>query len=79
MIEIDTLMTTIRGEAVDKAIVGIQPQERIRKRLLNIASGKGQQDPQDPKIWFTSRQSLDTVLANEGHPVGRMLKNRGVT
>lgn len=55
---------------MDKTIVGILPQDEIRKRLLEIASGKRRRDPQEPKIRFTSRQSLDAVLADARHPVG---------
>lgn len=63
---------------MDKTIVGILPQDEIRKRLLEIASGKRRQDPDKPKIWFTSRQSLDAVLADAHHPVGRRLREMGV-
>ncbi len=63
---------------MDKATVGILPQDEIRKRLLEIASGKRRSDPHEPKIWFTSRQSLDAVLADERHPVGQRLRDMGI-
>jgi predicted transcriptional regulator len=63
---------------MDKTIVGILPQDEIRKRLLEIAGDKRRREPQEPKIWFTSRQSLDAVLANERHPLGRKLRDMGV-
>jgi predicted transcriptional regulator len=59
---------------MDKSIVGIQSQDEIRKRLLEIATGKRRQEPHEPKIWFTSQQSLEAVLADECHPVGQMLR-----
>jgi predicted transcriptional regulator len=63
---------------MDKTIMGILPQDEIRKRLLEIASGKRRRDPQQPKIWFTSRQSLDVVLADARHPIGRRLRETGI-
>ncbi|MFZ5615535.1 MAG: hypothetical protein ACOY4L_12060 [Pseudomonadota bacterium] len=63
---------------MDKTTIGILPQEDIRKRLLEIASGKRRRDPQEPKIWFTSRQSLDAVLADARHPIGRRLREMGI-
>ena len=63
---------------MDKAIVGILPQDEIRKRLLEIASGKRHRDPLEPKIWFTSRQSLDAVLADARHPISRRLRKMGI-
>lgn len=63
---------------MNKSIVGILPQDEIRKRLLEIASGKRRCDPQEPKIWFTSRQSLDVVLTDARHPIGRRLREMGI-
>jgi|JRYG01.1.fsa_nt_gb predicted transcriptional regulator len=63
---------------MDKTIVGILPQDEIRKRLLEIVSGKRRPEPREPKIWFTSRQSLDAVLIDERHPVGQMLRKMGI-
>jgi predicted transcriptional regulator len=62
---------------MDKSIVGILPQDEIRKRLLEIATGKRRHKPHEPKIWFTSQQSLNAMLADERHPVGQMLRSRG--
>lgn len=56
---------------IDKRNVGILPQDEIRKHLLEIASGKRRRDSQEPKIWLTSRHSLDAVLADERHPWAR--------
>ncbi len=39
-------------------VIGILPQDRIRARLLAIARGDYKPKPSDPKIWFTSMQSL---------------------
>ena len=39
-------------------VVGILPQDLIRERMLAIARGEYKPNPTDPKIWFTSMQSL---------------------
>lgn len=36
---------------MDKSIVGILPQDEIRKRLLEIATGKLRHKPHEPKVW----------------------------
>ena len=61
-----------------KMIVGILPQEEIRKRLLEIARGNRRPDPHEPTIWFTSQQSLNDVLADKRHPIGRELRDMGI-
>lgn len=45
--------------------IGILPQEKIRKRVLAIASGSYKPKPNEPKVWFTSTKSLAEVLNNE--------------
>ena len=47
--------------------IGIAPQEKIRKRALAIARGEIQPNPSDPKIWFTSVDSLSRVVRDENH------------
>ena len=38
--------------------IGIASQEEIRERLLSIAKGELKPKKSDPKIWFTSLESL---------------------
>jgi predicted transcriptional regulator len=45
--------------------IGIMTQEKIRERMLLIASGKYKPTAKDPKIWFTSMRSLAEVLSDE--------------
>lgn len=49
--------------------IGIAPQYQIRKRLLAIAKGDLKPKPSDPKIWFTSSQSLTQALRDPNHPL----------
>ena len=42
--------------------IGIAPQAKIRERVLAIAKGELKPKESDPKIWFTSVQSLIDVL-----------------
>ncbi|MES2972721.1 MAG: hypothetical protein V4757_03895 [Pseudomonadota bacterium] len=42
--------------------VGIAPQNKIRDRVLAIAKGEVKSKATDPKIWFTSLQSLLRAL-----------------
>jgi len=48
--------------------IGIASQEEIRERVLAIAKGELKPKKSDPKIWFTSFESLtqtmDKNLAN---------------
>jgi hydroxymethylpyrimidine/phosphomethylpyrimidine kinase len=66
---------SIRSKAVARALdvsaeklpysrikIGIAPQAKIRERVLAIAKGELKPKASDPKIWFTSVQSLLDVL-----------------
>jgi len=48
-----------------KVVVGIMPQEKIRKRMLAIARGEYKPKRGEPKIWFTSMKSLAEVLSDK--------------
>jgi predicted transcriptional regulator len=45
--------------------IGIAPQEKIRERALAIVRGDIKPIPSDPKIWFTSVDSLSRVVRDE--------------
>jgi len=48
---------------VETIKVGIAPNGMFKARMLDIASGKVKVDPEAPKIWFSSMQSLSQVLS----------------
>ncbi len=50
---------------MSKVRIGIMPQEKIRERMLLIATGAYKPKPGEPKIWFTSMRSLAEVLSDE--------------
>ena len=43
--------------------VGIAPYEKIKERTLAIAQKKHKPSPNEPKIWFSSMESLAQVLS----------------
>jgi predicted transcriptional regulator len=45
--------------------IGIISYEDYKKRSLAIARGKYRPQPDEPKIWFESLQSMAQVLSNE--------------
>jgi predicted transcriptional regulator len=45
--------------------IGIMPQEKIRERVLAIASGSYKPQADEPKVWFVSMKSLAEVLSDE--------------
>ena len=45
--------------------IGIAPQERIHKRMLEIAKGVRRQQPDEPRVWFTSYEALARVLSKQ--------------
>ncbi|EJC0214927.1 MarR family transcriptional regulator [Salmonella enterica] len=48
-----------------KAIIGVMPEDQIRKRMLAIAKGEYVPATREPKIWFTSVNAVAQVLSNE--------------
>lgn len=56
-----------------KALIGVMPEELIRKRTLAIAKGEYQPKPDEPKVWFTSMIALAQVLSNENISLLRMM------
>lgn len=55
-------------------VVGILPQDLIRERMLAIARGEYKPDPTDPKIWFTSMQSLAQTVGEDSLPLLKILQ-----
>lgn len=56
-----------------KVIVGILPQEKIRKRMLAIAKGEYKPRHSEPKVWFTSMKSLAEVLSDQNRALLRLI------
>ncbi len=44
--------------------IGIAPYEQIKARTLAIAQGQKKPAPNEPKVWFTSIESLAQVLSS---------------
>ena len=53
--------------------IGIMSQEKIRERMLAIATGEYKPKPGDPKIWFTSMRSMAEVLSDENRALLRII------
>lgn len=43
-------------------VIGIAPLQYIRQRTIDIAAGRVTPEPDDPKVWFTSLESLGRLL-----------------
>jgi predicted transcriptional regulator len=56
-------------------VIGILPQEKIRERLLAIASGALKPKPGDPTIWFTSIRSLAEVLSDDNRALLKVIRD----
>jgi predicted transcriptional regulator len=54
-------------------VIGIMPQEKIRKRVLAIARGEYRPKASEPKIWFTSMKSLAEVLSDDNRALLRVI------
>ena len=54
-------------------VIGIMPQQQIRQRALDIASGKYKPQAHEPKIWFTSMKSLAEVLSDDNRALLRVI------
>jgi len=54
-------------------VIGIMPQDQIRKRVLAIARGDYKPKASEPKIWFTSMKSLAEVLSDDNRALLRVM------
>ena len=55
--------------------IGIMPQEKIRERVLAIASGSYKPQPGEPKVWFVSMKSLAEVLSDENRALLHVIRD----
>lgn len=57
-----------------KALIGVMPEEHIRYRMLAIAKGEYNPEPDEPRVWFTSMNALAQVLSNENIALLRLIE-----
>ena len=57
----------------EKFKVGIATHEQLRERALQIARGERRRSPDEPKIWFTSLESLAKVLSEPNRRLLRVI------
>lgn len=55
--------------------IGIMPKREYVKRTIAIAKGQYKPQPNEPKIWFESMQSMAQVLSNENQELLRIIQN----
>ncbi|EGR0608753.1 transcriptional regulator [Vibrio cholerae] len=48
-----------------KARIGVMSEELIRKRMIDVATGKVAHDDKAPKFWFTSLAGVSQLLCPE--------------
>jgi predicted transcriptional regulator len=60
----------------EKTKVGIASHEQLRKRAMEIARGRRHRRPGEPKIWFTSLDSLAKVLSESNRRLLRLIDER---
>lgn len=56
-----------------RARVGIASHQELRDRALQIARGERRRAPNEPKIWFTSLDSLAKVLSEANRELLRVI------
>jgi len=60
----------------EKIKVGIASHEELRGRALQIARGERRRQPDEPRIWFTSLESLAKVLSEPNRRLLRIIDER---
>ncbi len=60
----------------EKITVGIASHDELRERALEIARGERWRRPEEPKIWFTSLDSLAKVLSEPNRRLLRIIDER---
>ena len=61
---------------VGRTRVGIATHQELRNRALQIARGERRREPNEPKIWFTSLESLAKVLSESNRELLRIIDKR---
>jgi len=60
----------------EKIKVGIASHDALRERALRIARGERRRQSDEPKIWFTSLESLAKVLSEPNRKLLRIIDER---
>src|SRR6266581_2266385 len=60
----------------EKITVGIASHDQLRERALQIARGERRRLPDEPRIWFTSLESLAKVLSEPNRTLLRIIDER---
>ena len=56
-----------------KIVIGIMSQDKIRKRILDIARGDYKPKRNEPKVWFPSMKSVAEVLSDQNRALLNMI------
>ncbi|MDX2495307.1 MAG: helix-turn-helix domain-containing protein [Desulfuromusa sp.] len=56
-----------------KIVIGVMSQDKIRKRVLDIARGDYKPKRNEPKIWFPSMKSVAEVLSDQNRALLKMI------
>jgi predicted transcriptional regulator len=56
-----------------KIVIGIMPQDEIRKRVIAIARGEHTPKRNEPKVWFPSMKSVAEVLSDNNRALLRTI------
>jgi predicted transcriptional regulator len=56
--------------------IGIATYEEIKSRTIAIARGERRRQPNEPKLWFTSMQSLAKVLSGPNRDLLRIIATK---
>ncbi len=62
------------GPCIAGLVIGVIPQDQIRKRLIAIAKGEYKPKPGEPKIWFTSMRSVAEVLSDQNRALLKVIR-----
>ncbi len=62
---------------MEKIVIGIMSQDKIRKRVLAIARGEHKPGSDEPKIWFPSMKSVAEVLCDSNRAFLKMITEVG--
>ena len=56
-----------------RIVIGIMPQDEIRKRVIAIARGEHKPKRNEPKVWFPSMKSVAEVLSDNNRALLRTI------
>ena len=56
-----------------KIVIGLMSQDKIRKRILDIARGDYKPKRNEPKVWFPSMKSVAEVLSDQNRALLNMI------